>query len=119
MTLPDLKAHVWKKLGIRKHLVGRREVDLLTQLSVENWQGDFLNAADSPEERAIVAQGMLSAVRRVHQAVGSYGDREYGFIWTFLLSSLASAVIQILIKWWLERRTNRALMLVWQYEAQK
>ena len=119
MTLPDLKTHVWKRLGIRKHLVGRREVDLLTQLSIENWQSEFLNAADSQAERAIVAEGMLSGVRRMHQAVGGYGDREYGFIWTLLLSSLASAVIQVLLRWWLESRANRAMMLVWQYEATK
>jgi hypothetical protein len=44
-------------------------------------------------------------------------DRQYGMIWTLLLTALASAVFQVLLKWWLERRSNRVLMLVMRQEA--
>ncbi len=119
MTPTDLKEHVWRRLGPRKWLVGREQVDLLTQLTIENWQSEYYKAAQSDAELRVVADGTLVAVKRMHQAVGGYGEREYGMIWAFLLSAVASAVIQAVLKWWLERRSNRVSMLVWQQEAAK
>lgn len=117
MTPADLKERVWKSLGPRKWLVGRSQVDLLTQLAVENWHSDYMQAADSDFERQVVCSNMLPDIKRVHQAVGGYGEREYGMIWTLLLSAVASAVIQVLLKWWMERRVNRVMLLVWQQEG--
>jgi hypothetical protein len=119
VTPADLKLYVWRKLGPSKWLVGRSEVELLTQLTVENWQSDYYQAADSDAERAIVAEGTLVAVKRMHQAVGGYGEREYGMIWTLLLSAVASAVIQVVLKWWLERRSNRVMLMIWQQERMR
>ena len=117
MTIEGLQQHVWQRLGVRKFLVGRQEVDLLTRLTVENWQSEYYNAPDSDLERQIVADGTLVAVKRMHQVVGGYGEREYGMIWTLLLSAVASAIIQVVLKWWLERRSNRVMLLVMQQEA--
>ena len=47
------------------------------------------------------------------------GDREYGMIWTLLLSAVASAIIQVMVKWWLERRANRVMLMVWQQEGMR
>lgn len=116
MTLEGLQEHVWRRLGLRKHLLGREEVNLLTRLTVENWDNDFYNAAHTDADRQIVADGTLVAVKRMHQAVGSYSQQEYGMIWALLLSAVASAVIQAVLKWWLERRANRAMLLVMQQE---
>lgn len=117
MTPADLKKHVWRKLGPRKWLVGREQVDLFTQLAVEGWPSDYLQVADSEIERDVVAKNLLADVKRMHQAVGGYGEQEYGMIWMFLLSAVASAVIQVVLKWWLERRVNRVMLLVWQQEG--
>lgn len=119
MTPADLKQLVWKSLGPRKWLVGRSQVDLLTQLAVENWHSDYMQAAENDHQRQIVADNTLADVKRVHQAVGGYGEREYGMIWAFLLSAVASAVIQVILKWWLERRANRVMVLVWQQEGMR
>ena len=48
-----------------------------------------------------------------------YGEREYGMIWTLLLSAVASAVIQVVLKWWLERRSNRVMLMIWQQERMR
>lgn len=117
MTPADLKQQVWKSLGPRKWLVGRSQVDLLTQLSVENWHSDYMQSASNDAERQVVCTNMLADVKRMHQAVGGYGEREYGMIWTLLLSAVASAVIQVILKWWLEKRVNRVMLLVWQQEG--
>lgn len=119
MTPADLKEHVWRALGPRKWLVGREQVELLTQLAVENWQSEYYNAAATDADRQVVAEGTLIAVKRMHQMVGGYGDREYGMIWMLLLSSVASAVIQVVLKWWLERRSNRVMLLIWQQEGMR
>lgn len=119
MTPADLKQLVWKSLGPRKWLLGREQVDLLTQLTVENWHSEYMQMADSDLEREIVANNTLADVKRVHQAVGGYGEREYGMIWAFLLSAVASAVIQVILKWWLERRVNRVMLMVWQQEGMR
>jgi hypothetical protein len=33
-----------------------------------------------------------------------------------VLQAVASAVVQLIIKWWLDRRSNRVLMAVWKQE---
>jgi len=115
----ELKEHVWRSLGPRKYLVGRQQVDLLTQLAVENWHSDYMQAAENDSQRQVVVNNTLADVKRVHQAVGGYGEREYGMIWAFLLSAVASAVIQAILKWWLERRVNRVMIMVWQQEGMR
>ena len=117
MSLDGLQHRVWRHLGLRKHLVGRDEVDLLVRLTVENWQGSYYAAAKDDQELQIVAEGTLVAVKRMHQVLGKYRDGEYGMIWTLLLSAVASAIIQIVLKWWLERRSHRVMLLVWQQEG--
>jgi hypothetical protein len=95
----------------------KAQVDLLTQLAVENWHSDYMQSASNDNERQVVCTNMLADVKRMHQAVGGYGEREYGMIWTLLLSAVASAVIQVILKWWLERRANRVMLMLWQQEG--
>lgn len=119
MTPADLKEHVWRKLGPRRWLVGREQIDVLTQLTVENWQCEFIQVAQDDLERKVVCDATLADVKRMYQAVGGYGEREYGMIWMFLLSAVASAVIQVVLKWWLERRANRVMLMIWQQEGMR
>lgn len=119
MTLDDLQSHVWQRLGLRKHLVGRAQVDDLTRLVVENWQSEYLHHAQDALGQAIVCEGIAVAVKRSHQWQSGKEANEYGVFWTLVLQAVVSAVIQIVLKWWLERRANRALMTVWQHELTK
>jgi hypothetical protein len=114
--MKELEAYVWRRLGVRKHLAGRETVNELTRLAVENWQTEYLRAAKDENEIKIVEQGMLASVKRMHEAVGNYGSKEYGFIWIFLFQALASAVIQIIVKWWLESNANKIRIEAWRKE---
>ena len=116
MTVDDLREHVWKRLGLRKFLLGRSGVDDLVTLAVENWQGEYMNAAQTDADRDIVMHGTLVAMKRMHQLHSGKDTQEYGFVWAILLQALAYAVLQIIVKWWLERRTHRVLLAVWQAE---
>lgn len=116
MNINDLKTYAWKRLGVRKHLAGRKAVDDLVEIAVQNWESEYLRRIDHPDNLALFEQDMLSNMKRVYQAGGEYGNAEYGFIWVFILSSVASALIRILIEWWLKSGTNRVYMEVLKRE---
>lgn len=114
MTLPDLQLWVWRELPLRKVLAGRAAVYDLVQLSVEVWPAELLNHAADDEQREIVAQEVERSVKRLHQACTAVDDTTYGVLWTFVLQALASLVVRLILEWWLERRSNRALLVTWQ-----
>lgn len=116
MKLSGLQEHVWRRMPLRKHLVGRQTVDDITALIVENWQGEYMGEAADDAERAVVAKAIADAVKRGHQWQSGKDANEYGFFWTLILQAVVSAAIQLILKWWLERRTNRLLMTCWQHE---
>lgn len=111
MNHQQMRQMVWQQLGVRKHLAGRERIDELADMAVANWPCEVLAECRGDEDFATVADASVSSLRR------RVRSREYGVLLTILLSGLASAVFQILLKWWLERRANRVLMLVWRQEA--
>jgi hypothetical protein len=116
VTIRDLQTYVWRRLGVLKFLVGRAACDDLVQLAVENWAGEFLKHAQNDNERQVVAGVILQNVKRAHQVASGEDAQEYGVWWVFVLQAVASAVVQLIIKWWLDRRSNRVLMAVWKQE---
>ena len=46
MTRDELYEHVWRRLPMRKYMVGRETVHDLTTLAIENWEGEYLGHAD-------------------------------------------------------------------------
>jgi hypothetical protein len=116
MTLAQTKGYVWRRLGVRKHLVGRAVVDDLVELAIENWAGAFLNYCQNDNDRRMVCGVILDNMRRSHQVVSGKAPAEYGVVWAFILQAVASAVVQVLLRWWLERRANRVLLLAMKAE---
>ena len=110
MTLPELQTYVWRRLGARKYLAGRQAVDDFVQLAVENYADEFLRHCRNDEERTIVAGVIVNNVRRAYEVASGKPTQEYGIWWAFVLQALASAVVQLIIKWWLERRTHRVFL---------
>lgn len=117
VTLDELEQYVWRRLGVRRAFVRRRQVDRLTRLSVQHFAGQECGETVSDQEQHDIARATFDAVKANYQEAG---QQEYGFvIWVWLLTSVLSAVIQVIIKWWLERRRNRTLLLVWQQDLQQ
>ena len=120
MTYGDLEEHVWKKLGPRKLIAGRRAVTDLTRLTVEQWQGEMLvHCGDSSREMEVVTANITANVKRMYHACSGYSDQEFGFLWTIILSSIVSAIVQVIIKWWFSSARNRVLIAGWQKEFTK
>ena len=116
MNVADFKLWVWRHVGIRRHLVGRQVIDDFTELAVQNWEPEVLNQCCDNEQREIVMQQVLKSVKRGYQVVSDKEPQEYGFFWALVLQAVASIVVQLILKWWLDARINRVRMLVWQQE---
>ncbi len=116
MNLSDLKQYAWKHLGVRKHLAGRRAVDDLVEIAVQNWEPDYIRQCVNNGEVRNYEVVMLGHMKRMYQVGGEYGTAEFGFIWVFILSSIASALIRMLIEWWLKSGTNRVFMEILRRE---
>jgi hypothetical protein len=119
MILDDLKEYVWKRLPMRKYMVGRHVVDDLVTLTIENWEAEYLGHATSEEGREIVAMSIAAKVKRAHQLFSGKEPQEYGIFWTLVLGAVVNAVVQILVRWWWDRQVNRVLMAGWQQEMTK
>lgn len=111
-SLKEIQDHVWRRLGVRKFIAGRDRVDELIEIAVANWDDEAVRSAKDKKELGIVAGGMVIGIKRTDQMLGdhSYSEQEYGFIWAILLQALVGAIVQILIKWWLESTENRILL---------
>lgn len=116
MTVADLKLWVWRNVGIRRHLVGRQVIDDFTELAVQHWESEPLNHCRDAEQQRIVLDQVLKSVKRGYQVVSGKEVEEYGFFWTLVLQAVASIVVQLILRWWLDKRINRVRMLVWQQE---
>lgn len=119
MKLADLKAHVWKSLPVRKHLAGRRTVEDLVELAVYSWQGRLLTGCTDDAQRQEVCAEILRSVKRGYQVVSGREVQEYGIFWTLVLQGLASLVVQLILRWWLDARMNRVRIEVWKTELQR
>lgn len=116
MTVADLKLWVWRQVGIRRHLVGRKVIDDFVELAVQHWESEPLNHCRDAEQQQIVLESVLKSVKRGYQVVSGKEVEEYGFFWTLVLQAVASIVVQLILRWWLDKRINRVRMLVWQQE---
>lgn len=108
MTLSELNAAAWDALPpIRKRVAGRSVVNDLVALCVMHWEPEYLAACQDNDQRRVYERALLEAVRRAYQPISGHEPQEYGFIWIFLLSAVASALIQWLVKKWLDNHFDR------------
>jgi len=114
-TPEELCEYVRKSLPLRARLVGKERLDDLTLIAVTEWPIEPLMASQrgsGAEEK--ILDGVAQNVSRVYESVHG-SDKRYGFFWAFVLSSAVSAIIQLVLQWWLSRAANRVKMAAWQY----
>lgn len=117
MTYADLEAQAWAALPpIRKRLAGRGAVNDLLRVAVRNWSGEYLATCRDDRHRQQYARDLLGRVQQGYASASGIAPGEYGFVWVFILQAVASALIQWLVAWWLERHANRVLIEGWQQE---
>ena len=112
--IDELCSYVRAALPLRARIAGRDRLDDLVRIAVTEWPVEELLACQrgsGVEERML--DGIARDVSRVYEAVRG-SEKRYGFFWAFVLSSVVSAVVQLVLQWWLERPANRVKMTAWK-----
>lgn len=111
MTLDDLVAECWFDLPpIRKRLAGRDAVRRIISDAVREWSPDYLVSCTHSGQQDVYAADLTKRLERRYAQ-----QQEYGFVlMSIILVALISAVVQWLVKWWLDNHFNRELMQGWQ-----
>lgn len=114
----ELVQYVRGRLPVRARLVGEERLRDMVLLTVAAWPIDALLAAGSGSaEEAASLEATREEVSRMFAAL--HGERRSGSILlAIILPALLSAVIQAVLKWWLEKRGRRTKMVLWQRALQ-
>lgn len=111
----DLCRYVRDRLPLRARLVGKERLNDMVLMAITEWPIQPLMdcVRGSGDEEKILDETALRVGRTYESVRGS--EKRYGFFWTFVLSSVVSAVVQLILQWWLSRAANRVKMAAWQY----
>lgn len=112
MTIDELVDQMWDDLPpLRKRLAGREAVRRVVVDAVQEWSADYLAACQDNAQRDVYVADLTKRLER------RYAGQEYGFaIMSIILLAIVTAVVQWLVKWWLDRNFNRLQMAEWQRE---
>lgn len=111
----ELCAHVRNRLPLRARLAGKERLDDIVRIAVTEWPISQLmecGRGSADEER--VLDQLCGRVSRTYEMVRG-SEPHYGFFWAFVLSAVVSAVVQVILRWWIEKRANRCKIAAWQY----
>jgi hypothetical protein len=109
----EFQAYIWRKLPMRKFMLGQERVMDCLAVMVQEWPDDqfALSEAGVASQSTVIKDLMESMKRHLHLA---YGETQFGFIWTIILQALIYEMIVLLLKWWREKKSNRLSLLKWQ-----
>lgn len=115
MTLDDLTDQCWAALPpIRKRLVGRDAVRSMLEDAIHEWDNESLVTSQSDADLRAYETALVERVKARRAGDG------YGFVLaSILLTAVLVAVVQWLVKWWLDRNFNRIMLAGWQREMQR
>ena len=100
MTRDELITAVWDELPKTRYLLGRRRVDRLTARCLKRWPVPVLYQCD-PQQTNVVGEHLARSIERQERA--EYG---MGFLASIILAAIISEIVKILIRRWLENRTE-------------
>lgn len=113
----NIQADVWARLPATKYLAGRKRVRRMVERAVLAWPVDDITECFGVEpvgDWHKVDSGKLGKIS------AKLGNRiaydEYGSILAMLFIGLASAIVQVLLEWWLIRSSHRIAFDLWSSE---
>jgi len=104
---------VWDSLPMRKHACGKERVFDVVAVVVQEWPDEALANCRSGDTAEVIAVKDLVASTKRHLAL-AYGEREFGFIWMFILNLMVGQIIQLIISWWRRSSQNPSKLRVWK-----
>lgn len=111
----ELCEYVRSRLPLRARLVGKERLNDLVLIAVTEWPIEpLMSCARGSGSEEKILDGISASVARTYETVHG-SEKKYGFLWAFVLSSVVSAIVQLVLQWWLERVSHRVKMVSWQY----
>ena len=112
-TPEDLAEYVRHRLPLRARMIGRKRIEDIVSTTIYEWPALSLSIAGGPEHTDAVFDALESQVLASYQ--NRYGDDDrYGFaIMTIILVAAITAIVQVLVKWWLEKKLHQDQMKSW------
>lgn len=96
----------WQRLPASKVLLGRARVRRLVEAAVRDWPMYQLGQCQSTDDR--------------EQLVTAYAKKlardQYGSLMAILMIGLVTAVVRVLLEWWLLSSSNRVKLTRWSTE---
>jgi hypothetical protein len=119
MSADTLREYVFRRMPIRARVLGRERLGEIVDLAVARWPAyELLSCGRGSSQEEEVLQSLMQEVS-VRCSATAAKQQTYGFVWMFLMSAVVSAVVQAVLRWWLESSANRAMLRVWQQEGMK
>lgn len=100
MTRDQLISEVWDELPPMRYLVGRKRGERLIGRALKQWPVPVLYQCDA-QQTNVVAEHLAKQVERRERA--EYG---MGFFASIILAAIVSEIVKILVRRWLENRTE-------------
>lgn len=104
----NLKEDVWNRLPASKYLLGRRRVAELVERAVADWPMAQLAGCNGNEEQLLMGDAYAQRLAR----------KEFGSVMVLLFIGLVTALVQVLLEWWLLKNTYRGEFALWKSELQ-
>jgi hypothetical protein len=115
--MDELCNYVRERLPLRARLVGKDRLDDIVRIAVTEWPiVPLMECGRGSAEEELLLDRLRVSVSRTYELVRGSEPR-YGFFWAFVLSAAVSAVIQVILRWWIEKRANRCKIAAWQYSV--
>ena len=84
---------VWQSLGPAKYLLGRERVKALTEACVRSWPHELMSQTLPGRHQQLLAETYADQI----------AAEQYGSLLAMFFVGLVSAVVQVLLRWWIDR----------------
>ena len=113
----SLQEDVWQRLGPQKYLLGRRRIRRMVERAISRWPNELPSECFKTTKH-----GGLEVINRegmdalTHSMAHRIASDEFGSIMVMLFIGLASALVQVLLEWWLTSDMQRSAFAAWKRE---
>jgi len=102
----NTKLDVWHRMPPTKFLLGRKRVEQLVDQAVAGWPTDSFSHCKDSDETAVLADAYAQRLAR----------DQFGSVMVLLFIGLVTALVQVLLEWWLLSPSYRIQFSWWQEE---
>ncbi len=100
MTRDQLISEVWDELPPMRYLLGRKRGERVIARALKKWPVPVLYQCDA-KQTAVVGEHLAKSIERQERA-----EYDMGFFASLILAAIVSEIVKILVRRWLENRTE-------------